>query len=826
MPKQVITQTSPGEIRLPDEIGEDERSQVKRHEIFGVLSGIAALFFTLSLISYDGRTAEEVFTGAGNYMGAAGQWTAYFLFSLLGVTSYLLMAFVWVTAGSLFVPKAETGRAKSALGMLLISAFASVLLHTVLKGTLILSHPSGGYIGELLGELSLSVFATGGTYLVSIGAILVTLLVITDISIVKAAQTGVFASGSMLLAAARFARRVVEAWKIDPEEERPAEEEKTQITIIPKAKEKKEKSKPPLSPVPDIVPDDAVDDSVNEDNETRKSVGTPESSRKLEKNTDPLIVKNIPKKPGKIEKAADAGITINSAPVCGHFQLPPLDLISGSPEESEETDIDETHLKELADKLVQVLSDFNVYGEVREIHPGPVVTMFEFQPRSGTKLSKIESLSSELAMVLEVIRVRVVAPIPGKHAVGFELPNKKRETVFLKDMLLDDSFTNPKHKLPLALGRDIAGNPMAVDLAKMPHLLIAGTTGSGKSVSVNAMLLSLLYKYTPEDLRFLMVDPKMIELGIYDHIPHLLLPVVTDMSKACLALKWAVDEMERRYQLFADVGVRNLAAYNKKIEMLKAEHSVKTPEEKRALMSEDGFSIEDEQVVVVSSASSNPQALEKLPFIVVVVDELADLMMVAAKDVETSIARLAQKARASGIHLIIATQRPSVDVITGLIKANFPSRISFRVSSGTDSRTILGTIGAENLLGMGDMLILPPGTSDLTRVHGAFVEDEEIHKVVAFLKAQGRPQYDEKILKPRDEDMEDFDEIEKDEVYDQAVAIVAETQTCSISMLQRRLRIGYNRSARIVEIMEKEGVVGPANGVNKRDVLIAAHFDE
>jgi S-DNA-T family DNA segregation ATPase FtsK/SpoIIIE len=497
-------------------------------------------------------------------------------------------------------------------------------------------------------------------------------------------------------------------------------------------------------------------------------------------------------------------------------------LISGAPEDFGHTDIDEAHLKDQADKLVKVLADFNVFGEVKEIHPGPVVTMFEFQPKSGTKLSKIEGLSNELAMVLEVIRVRVVAPIPGKHAVGFELPNRKRETVYLKDMLVDDSFNNPKYKLPLALGRDIAGDPIAVDLAKMPHLLIAGTTGSGKSVSVNAMLLSLLYKYTPEDLRLLLVDPKMIELGIYDHIPHLLLPVVTDMSKACLALKWAVDEMERRYQLFADLGVRNLAAYNKKVSNLKAEHAGRTEAERAALVADDAVGVsENGDVVVVSSVAAHPEKLEKLPFIVTVVDELADLMMVAAKDVETSIARLAQKARASGIHLIIATQRPSVDVITGLIKANFPSRISFRVSSGTDSRTILGTVGAENLLGMGDMLILPPGTSDLTRVHGAFVEDEEIHKVVDFLKEQGKPQYDEEILKPRDDDDADIDETEKDEVYDQAVAIVAEAQSCSISMLQRRLRIGYNRSARIVEIMEKEGVVGPSNGVNKREVLIS-----
>jgi S-DNA-T family DNA segregation ATPase FtsK/SpoIIIE len=421
--------------------------------------------------------------------------------------------------------------------------------------------------------------------------------------------------------------------------------------------------------------------------------------------------------------------------------------------------------------------------------------MFELQPRSGTKLSKIEGLSAELAMTLEVNKVRVVAPIPGKNAVGFELPNKKRSTVWLKEMLADPSFENARGKLPMVMGREISGEPYVVDLARMPHVLVAGTTGSGKSVALNTMLLSLLYRHTPEELRLLLVDPKMIELGMYDRIPHLLLPVVTDMSKACLALKWAVDEMERRYQLFADLSVRNLGSYNRRVEKLLAEGQTETTEHGK---------------------------LAKLPLIVIAIDELADLMMTAAKDVETSVTRLAQKARAAGVHLIVSTQRPSTDVITGLIKANFPVRMSFRVSSGIDSRTILGTIGAENLLGKGDMLIIPPGSSDLKRVHGAYVEEEDIRRVIEFLRVQGRPCYDEEILKPRDDETgAEIDEADKDEVYDQAVAIVAEARACSISMIQRRLRIGYNRAARIVELMEKEGVVGPANGVNKREVLVS-----
>lgn len=775
----------------------------KRHEIIAIITGIGALFMLLSLVSYQ-NTGSVTHAATENLMGMAGQWTAHVLFTLIGLTAYLFNAFTWVTAGWLFVPRPKSVRAKSILGLLIIALLGSALIHTALAGDLVNGHPAGGFIGELMGELSISIFATAGTYLVLIGIIVVTLLLITDISLFLVAQgvaaVGVTASKQGFI----VARKVLSVWKIDPEED--------------------VEDTPPPSPTPSSEKKGNTPNKKSETDADKKDRPDTKQKDKPTENDDakgPVIVKTQPKKPKKPKKKEPEDLVIQDGPLRGTFYLPSLELISGAPDDANSSDIDEAHLTEQAEKLVKVLADFNVFGEVKEIHPGPVVTMFEFQPKSGTKLSKIEGLASELAMVLEVIRVRVVAPIPGKHAVGFELPNKKRETVYLKDMLLDDSFNNPKFKLPLALGRDIAGDPVSVDLAKMPHLLIAGTTGSGKSVSVNAMLLSLLYKYTPEDLRLLLVDPKMIELGIYDHIPHLLLPVVTDMSKACLALKWAVDEMERRYQLFADLGVRNLASYNKKVASLKAEHAKRTDEEKTALIANDAIGIEDEEVVVVSSTAAHPEKLEKLPFIVTVVDELADLMMVAAKDVETSIARLAQKARASGIHLIIATQRPSVDVITGLIKANFPSRISFRVSSGTDSRTILGTIGAENLLGMGDMLILPPGTSDLTRVHGAFVEDDEIHQVVKFLKEQGKPQYDEEILKPRDDEENDVDDTEKDEVYDQAVAIVAEAQTCSISMLQRRLRIGYNRSARIVEIMEKEGVVGPANGVNKREVLIS-----
>ncbi|MBN2714588.1 MAG: DNA translocase FtsK [Deltaproteobacteria bacterium] len=659
-----------------------------------------------------------------------------------------------------------------------------------------------------MGELLNSVLSTAGTYIVSFGAIILTLLVITDISLFLAGRAIGIILFSGLSAAGKFIWRVIDLWRRELPEDRDDDDTDSEVQApvgddLPKIKNQRKNKKE--SPVEQVVSDEIETDDLPLD-----------SDDEPEMPIQPRIVKKRKPSPSSADAVALPPIEQIAA---GEFVLPPLSMLA--PPEASTANVDEAYLQENAVKLMDVLADFGITGEVKEIHPGPVVTMFEFQPRSGTKLSKIGSLSNEIAMALEVTRVRIVAPIPGKNAVGFELPNKEREMVRLREIFEDDCFAKTKAKLPMALGKDIAGMPFCVDLAKMPHLLMAGTTGSGKSVSVNTMLLSFLYTYTPEELRLLLIDPKMIEFQPYNHIPHLLLPVVTDMSQACLALKWGVDEMERRYQLFADIGARNLESYNTKVEKViqRAREKEANPNPAMTAVTEDGHVVEfgeSEQMV------DREKLPEKLPLIVICIDELADLMMVAAKDVENSIARLAQKARASGIHLIVATQRPSTDVVTGLIKANFPARLSCQVSSGIDSRTILGTGGAEHLLGNGDMLIVPPGTSDMVRVQGAFVSEEEVTDVVDFLKKQALPEYDEEILKPReDESGDEIDDEEKDEMYDQAVAIVAEAQTCSISMLQRKLRIGYNRSARIVEIMEKEGVVGPANGVNKREVLIS-----
>lgn len=501
------------------------------------------------------------------------------------------------------------------------------------------------------------------------------------------------------------------------------------------------------------------------------------------------------------------------------FVLPSLSFLEYKPPET--MSYDRELLKRNAQILEAKLLDYKVKGRVTEIHPGPVITMYEFLPAPGVKISSIANLSDDLAMALAALRIRIVAPIPGKNVVGIEVPNAARETVWLKEILSDESYARAKSRLTLALGKDITGHPTSMDLAKAPHLLVAGSTGSGKSVAINSFIVSLLYKAEPADVRLIMVDPKMLELSIYEGIPHLLLPVVTDPKQASTALKWAVKEMERRYALMADMGVRDLAGYNAKVVKLLEDPTHDVPERLRlARLKREARGEADPKGVCLDT---NGKPLERFPTIVVIIDELADLMMVAGKEVETCIARLAQKARACGIHLILATQRPSVDVITGLIKANFPTRVSFQVTSKTDSRTILDRNGAEALLGMGDMLFMPR-EGGIRRVHGCYVSEDEVHRVVSHLKEQGTPEYDMGILVSDDD--EEGGELpsggpESDELYDQAVRIAAENRQVSTSFLQRKLKIGYNRAARIIEMMEAQGIVGPSDGTSRpREVFI------
>ena len=467
--------------------------------------------------------------------------------------------------------------------------------------------------------------------------------------------------------------------------------------------------------------------------------------------------------------------------------------------------------------LTKKLEDFSIDGQVTKVLPGPVITLYEFEPAAGVKVSRIVNLADDLAMGLRSVSVRILAPVPGKAVVGIEVPNVKVDAVTLKQLLASEEFAESHSRLTLALGADTSGVPVVTDLATIPHLLIAGATGSGKSVGLNSMIMSILYKATPAEVNFIMIDPKMLELSVYDGIPHLIAPVVTNPKKSANALSWAVSEMERRYQLLADKGFRNIGGYNSWVneqleerEINRSKPKKSEPETKR--FDSEGLIDEEEE-----------EELKPLPQIVIVIDELADLMMVASKDVEESLARLAQMARAAGIHLIVATQRPSVDVLTGLIKANFPARVSYQVSSRIDSRTILDTIGAEKLLGKGDMLFLPPGTSRLQRIHGPFVTDDEVKRVVQFLRKQGRPVYKGEILMAKakaDDSLSGNGDDDDEEFFEQAVELVAQTRQASISMIQRRLRIGYNRAARIVETMEAKGMVGPADGAKPRKVYI------
>ena len=506
--------------------------------------------------------------------------------------------------------------------------------------------------------------------------------------------------------------------------------------------------------------------------------------------------------------------SLDLKPKDGSFLLPSLSLLQAVNSSLEKNKADtKQELKQNAHLLESVLQDFGVRGEIVKVRPGPVVTLYELAPAPGTKTSRVIGLSDDIARSMSSISVRI-ATVPGRNVIGIELPNSDRETVFLGEQLSVDTFKKNNGKLPLVLGKDIGGMPVIEDLSKMPHLLIAGTTGSGKSVGLNAMILSLLFRLQPEDCRFIMIDPKMLELSIYHDIPHLLAPVVTDAKKAVVALKWTVREMEDRYQAMSKLGVRNIEGYNKRVGEAVKKGEVLTRNIQTGFDTETGKAIFEEQELDLNS----------LPFIVVVVDEIADLMLVAGKDIEASIQRLAQMARAAGIHLIMATQRPSVDVITGTIKANFPTRISFQVTSKVDSRTILGEQGAEQLLGHGDMLYTAPG-GQLNRVHGPFVSDEEVEAVAEHLRSQGLPQYNETVTEEKDDETGGFGSIkeETDALYDRAVALVCQEQKASTSFIQRHLQIGYNRAARIMEQMEKQGVVSVANKVGKREILASSH---
>jgi S-DNA-T family DNA segregation ATPase FtsK/SpoIIIE len=551
--------------------------------------------------------------------------------------------------------------------------------------------------------------------------------------------------------------------------------------------------------------------------EGRRSAAARQDVVKVEKKlkanrTKPRIEPILPTLEPSERAEKERQVPLFEPPAAG--ELPPLSLLDDPPEQK--TGYSKESLEAMSRLVELKLKDFGIDVEVKSVSPGPVITRFELDPAPGVKVSQIANLSKDLARSLSVVSVRIVEVIPGKSFVGLEIPNENRQLVTLGEILKSRAYDDLASPVTLALGKDIGGHSVVADLARMPHLLIAGTTGSGKSVGINAMVLSILYKTQPEHVRLIMIDPKMLELSVYEGIPHLLAPVVTDMKEAANSLRWCVAEMDRRYRLMSALGVRNIGGYNRKVrDAIDAGEPIKDPIFKPPDLFDEDKPIE------------HPTLLP-LPFIVVIIDELADMMMIVGKKVEELIARLAQKARASGIHMILATQRPSVDVITGLIKANVPTRIAFQVSAKVDSRTILDQMGAENLLGHGDMLYLPPGTSLPVRVHGAFVDDNEVHAVVRHLKKSGAPRYIDEILEGPSgptpgltgiDKPGDHDDAEQDALYDQAVQVVMDTRKASISGVQRRLKIGYNRAARMVEAMEEAGLVGPLQSNGTREIL-------
>ncbi|OKY76906.1 MAG: cell division protein FtsK [Desulfobulbaceae bacterium DB1] len=700
-------------------------------EVAAVLALVSALFLLLCLVSFTPPVENSAGASAANWCGMVGHFLATFLLGFLGLSSFWFPVLLFFFGLSIFFADSSLNRLPficgGCTGLLLASSglFGSLSWENLpFFGR---DYPLAGYVGANLFDFISKFVGWTGAFL-----FFLTLLVLSLMATVRFSPF--FVGKRMVTTCGTLNRKIRERRQLKEKAGNPPQS--------PVAG--KEKGVDDPGPLPLIIP----------------QLHEPVTVRSNTVATDfqPLPVKS------------------------GEYHLPSIGLLDLSPED--EVKIDREHYIEVSRALELKLADFGVQGKVTGISPGPVITTYEFAPAPGVKINKIVALADDLALGLQAESVRIVGSIPGKSALGIEIPNPHRKIVTIRDIMATEKFQKAESKLTLGLGMDVVGRPVCTDLARMPHLLIAGATGAGKSVAINTIICSILFKATPDEVRLLMVDPKRIELSTYEAIPHLLHPVVVDPKMASRALQWAVREMERRYLLMEEQRVKSFASYNESAE-------------------------------------------EKLPYIVIIIDELADLMMVSSNEVETAVARLAQMARAAGMHLILATQRPSVDVLTGLIKANFPTRMSFKVSSKIDSRTILDTSGAEHLLGAGDMLLLPPGSSRLKRIHGAYISEHESERIVNFLKEQASPRYDESVMQvveKEDNNSENGGDEDFDEKYDEAVAFVCEAGQASISMIQRRLRVGYNRAARMIETMEKEGVIGPSDGAKPREILAKKNY--
>jgi DNA segregation ATPase FtsK/SpoIIIE, S-DNA-T family len=922
-----------GNRRLPDRDrgrrGSPPRTGMARDIAAVVLLAIAAVS-ALGLATFSSLDGALIARGMApaNLCGPVGHRGASFLFGLLGFASLILPFALAGAALRLFQGAPPRITVFAAIAYAVLTLSVATLAHLAFGARSSASFPAGGAVGAALSARCVRLLSTWGSAIVILAAAIVALIVAADVK-VRELAAGLGSAGRAVAGflSARVAsavhehRAAVAELRAEEAVERQRREETEAAALADTAEIEAagEEDRAEARAVAGALAMEHVRRTGSFDDPAwveaaepaeaapsrrkKRSGGEPEGEE-AGANAAPLPAEALPadaaaapeplpaakpeivvtqamqeragKKKGKKDAPAFAFTKAGDV-----FQLPSTALLDAHEEKAKE--VDAGSLTRTAEVIVATLQQHGIEGTIRHIRPGPVVTLYEFSPVAGVKLARIENLDKELTMALSAIRIRIIAPIPGKGVVGIEVPNKDRATVYLRDILESEAFARAGGLLPLALGKNIEGVPYCVDMQKMPHLLMAGTTGSGKSVGLNTMILSLLYRQTPAEVRLIMVDPKMTELSAYENIPHLLLPVVTDPQKAARALQWAVDEMERRTQILADTGSKDLKSYNHKVEKLRAEGRTfedrdaaapkrlvvvdaaagETEEQAAArAASQEGTGAEAPPAELLLDAAAHPEPFDglragsgslrdpeskgspefedptapppadpvaarddvklpqKLPYIVVIIDELADLMMTAPREVEISLARLAQKARATGIHLMVATQRPSTDVVTGMIKNNFPARISFRLASRHDSQTIINGPGAEALLGDGDMLVLT-ATHPVTRVQGAFVSEGELHRVVEFLKGQGRPVYDEAILRAREGgDRGGMDADEDDPVYDQAIELVSRMEEVSVSKLQREMRLGYNKAAKIIERMEREGIVGPANGVKPRQVLI------
>jgi S-DNA-T family DNA segregation ATPase FtsK/SpoIIIE len=713
--------------------------EFSKKDILGVVFLVLSIVTALSVFTFNSAdpsfNTSTVSSTVHNSFGLLGSFSSDLLLQLFGLSTFILpVAFFLAAIFVFYRSKKEKFSYWRSVAFVVLLIFLSTFLDAV-AGTVNYGgaqFPSGGFIGKNLCALLNPYISVAGTAIASLAVTLVLLFYMGNYS---------FSSGLSMFVVALYRATVIPAKLLY----------KSIVWFIVWLTTKLNKKE---------MPDETILEKLD-----KKELNLKDKIKKKMPIAEELIADDVDEEDAFVPIVKKGNTT---------YKLPSVDLLSKVQRTKTKENISE--LEAVAVSLQARLKDFDVDGEVVEVSPGPVITMYEFKPAPGVKINKVANLSDDLALALGCGSLRVIAPIPGKSVIGIEVPNKSRETVFLRELIDSNLFKTSEKKIPVAIGKDTVGNPYVTDLANMPHLLVAGSTGSGKSVFINSLICSILYKFSPEQVRLLMVDPKMLELSVYDGIPHLLHPVVTDAQKASRALKWAVKTMIERYSLLSAKGAKSITSYN-------------------------------------------AVADEPMPYIVIIVDELADLMMVSSKDVESSLTRLAQMARAAGIHLVLATQRPSVDVITGLIKANFPARISFKVASRIDSRTVLDSMGAEKLLGAGDMLFIPPGTARQERFHGAFVSDEEVRNVVEFVKTQGAPNYEIQNL-DEEETKAEMEDGEYDALYDEAVKIVVETRKPTISYIQRRLKIGYNRAARIIETMEKNGIVSSALATGQREVLI------